>query len=34
MYKITDGNEVQKIENWDTMIATPIPATISVEEVA
>ena len=21
-YKITDGNEVQKIENWDMMIAT------------
>jgi hypothetical protein len=20
-YKITDGNEVQKIENWDEMIA-------------
>ncbi len=21
-YKISDGNEVQKIENWDEMIAT------------
>ena len=22
MYKITDGNEYQRIENWDMMIAT------------